>query len=202
METRVWEALREANHPPAEAVAASRQRVRDWFSEAAPLIRWGEMETPLGPLYLAFSAQGLCRVDFGKRLTAEAFLSRLDPLARTERDEQALASVMEQFREYFSGERARFDVPLDMSQMRPFQRRVLRAALQIPAGTVWTYAQVAQAIGKPRATRAVGSALGSNPMPIVIPCHRVIGSDGKLHGYGAGEGLPTKQWLLSLEGAL
>jgi methylated-DNA-[protein]-cysteine S-methyltransferase len=86
--------------------------------------------------------------------------------------------------------------------MSEFQRRVLNIALKIPRGKVLTYGDVAKAIGKPQASRAVGQALGHNPVPIVIPCHRVLGADGSLHGYSAGGGLQTKAWLLQLEGAV
>ena len=189
-----------AGEPPVEAVAGSRRRVRTWFAGAAPLIQWDVMESPLGPLYIATSAQGLCSIDFG--VDADVFLAGLDPLARTEANPEALAPVAQQLRDYFAGKRRRFDVKIDFSWMTPFQQRVLQTALSIPAGVVWTYGQVARAIGRPKASRAVGQALGSNPVPIVIPCHRVIGSDGSLHGYGAGGGVASKRWLLQFEGAL
>ena len=186
--------------PQDAQVEASRQRVESWFQETAPLIRWDGIETPIGMLYFAVNARGLCRVALGG--TPESFQALLDPLAHLERSGEALAEFRQQLAAYFAGERAHFDLPLDMGHLRPFQRRVLQVALSIPAGTVWTYGQVARAIGQPKASRAVGRALGSNPMPVVIPCHRVIGSDGKLHGYGTGDGLPTKRWLLQFEGAL
>ncbi len=201
MDDRLDIQLSEAfGHPPAEALAGSRRRVRAWFAEAAPLIQWDVMESPLGPLYLARSRQGLCAIDFG--VDEAAFLAGLDPRAHIEASPEALAAITAQLREYFAGKRRRFDAPLDMSRMSPFQRTVLQTALNIPAGTVWTYGQVARAIGRPQASRAVGQALGHNPIPIVIPCHRVIGSDGSLHGYGAGSGIESKRWLLQLEGAL
>ena len=88
---------------------------------------------------------------------------------------------------------------IDWSVLTPFQERALRATYDIPYGRVKTYGEIAQLLGNPRAARAVGRAEATNPMPLVIPCHRVIGSDGGLHGYGAGEGLATKAWLLELE---
>jgi O-6-methylguanine DNA methyltransferase len=127
-------------------------------------------------------------------------LSMLDPLARARRDSAAMAPYVHQLREYFDHRRSRFDLQLDFSQITPFQQRVLDAIRAIPAGSVWTYGQVAKAIGSPTASRAVGHALGTNPLLIVIPCHRVIGNDGKLRGYKAG--LDTKQKLLQMEGAL
>jgi methylated-DNA-[protein]-cysteine S-methyltransferase len=180
-------------------VAGSRRRVHNWFAQTAPLIRWDVTESPLGPLYIAASAQGLCNVDFG--VSRADFLNRLDPLARIEQDPAALALVAAQLRAYFAGDRCRFDLPLDLGRTTPFQRSVLQTARRIPPGTVWTYGQVARAIGKPKASRAVGQALGRNPIPIVIPCHRVVASDGGLGGYSGG-GLESKRLLLRLEGVL
>jgi methylated-DNA-[protein]-cysteine S-methyltransferase len=108
---------------------------------------------------------------------------------------------LRQVQEYLDGKRTRFDLALDMSTMSEFQRRVLSIALKIPRGKYLTYGDVAKAIGKPQSSRAVGQALGHNPVPIVIPCHRVLGSDGSLHGYSGGGGIRTKAWLLRLEGA-
>ena len=98
--------------------------------------------------------------------------------------------------EYFEGQRQRFDVPLDLVGT-PFQRRVWQALLAIPYGRTWSYGQQAVHIGQPTATRAVAAANGQNKVSIVVPCHRVVGSDGTLTGYGGG--LPRKQWLLALE---
>ena len=201
MDARQLKQLRKAaGTPPEEAVSQSRRQVQGWFAQAAPLIRWGIVESPLGPLYIAASERGLCSVDFGVSQTD--FLNGLDPLARTERNPPALASIAEQLQAYFAGARTSFDLPLDLSQLTPFQRSVLQAARCIPSGTVWTYGQVAQAIGKPRASRAVGQALGRNPVPIIIPCHRVVAGDGSLGGYSGGGGVDSKKLPLRLEGAL
>jgi methylated-DNA-[protein]-cysteine S-methyltransferase len=193
--------LREAVGTPLEgAVSESRRRVQNWFAQTAPLIQWDVVESPLGPLYIAASERGLCSVGFG--VSQADFLSGLDPLARTEQNPYVLAPIAEQLRAYFAGARTSFDLPLDLSQLTSFQRSVLQAARRIPSGTVWTYGQVAQVIDKPRASRAVGQALGCNPVPIVIPCHRVVASDGSLGGYSGGGGLDSKRLLLHLEGAL
>ncbi len=176
----------------------SRRRVQEGVEQTGPPIQWDVIESPLGPLYLAASAQGLCRIDFSA--DPATFLSGLDPLARTEQNPAALAPVAEQLREYFASARSRFELPLDLRRLTPFQRGVLQTIRGIPAGTVWTYRQVAQAIGRPRASRAVGQALGRNPIPIVIPCHRVVTSSGGLGGYRGG--LDRKRQLLRLEGAL
>jgi O-6-methylguanine DNA methyltransferase len=174
--------------------------VQNWFAQTAPLIEWDIVESPLGPLYIAASERGLCSVGFG--VSRADFLAGLDPLARTEQSPPALTPIAEQLQAYFAGARTSFDLPLDLSRLTPFQLSVLQAARRIPSGAVWTYGQVARAIGKPRASRAVGQALGRNPVPIVIPCHRVVASDGSLGGYSGGGGLDSKRLLLHLEGAL
>ncbi len=112
---------------------------------------------------------------------------------------QALEAAIIQISEYLEGKRRDFALPIDWSMMTPFQEQVLRATDSIPYGGVSTYSEIAQKVGKPGAARAVGSAEAANPVPIVIPCHRVIGSDGKLHGYGGRGGITTKAWLLKLE---
>jgi O-6-methylguanine DNA methyltransferase len=201
MDNREMKRLQEAIGTPTEAaVEVSRRRVARWFQDAAPTIRWDCIPSPLGPLYIAASARGLCSLDFG--VSQAEFLAELDPMARTEQDPRALAEAAGQLQAYFAGEQRRFDLPLDLHSLTPFQLSVLQAARRIPAGDVRTYGQVAQAIGKPKASRAVGQALGRNPIPIVIPCHRVIASDGGLGGYSGGGGLQSKRYLLGLEGAL
>ena len=193
--------LQEAGAPPSEAaLAQSRRQVQNWFAQTAPLIQWDVMNSPLGSLYIAANARGLCSLDFGVDL--DTFLNRLDPRARTEHNPAALVPITEQLRLYFAGARPRFDLPLDLSQMTPFQQSVLQTIRHIPMGSVWTYGQVAQAIGRPKASRAVGQAVGRNPVLIVIPCHRVITSQGNLGGYSGGGGLASKKLLLRLEGAL
>jgi methylated-DNA-[protein]-cysteine S-methyltransferase len=201
MDERVIKQVKESlASPQATAVMASRQRVTGWFAGVAPLIQWDVIPSPLGPLYIAASARGLRNVDFG--VSEAEFIKSLDPLARTARDPAALASIAEQLHAYFAGTRLRFDAPLDLDQLTPFQASVLQTARRIPPGSVWTYGRVARTLGKPQASRAVGQALGRNPVPIVIPCHRVIASDGSLGGYSGGGGLESKRFLLQLEGAL
>jgi methylated-DNA-[protein]-cysteine S-methyltransferase len=198
--TKELEALRAAlDSPPANAVTASRHQVKKWF-ETAPLIEWDVITSPLGALYLAANTHGLCSLNFG--VSQAEFIGQLDPLARTRRNPSALAPFTAQLRAYFSGERRQFDLALDLRRLTPFQRKVLQTARRIPAGATWTYGQIAQAIGRPRASRAVGQALGRNPVPIVVPCHRVVTSRGGLGGYSGGGGLESKRFLLALEGAL
>lgn len=101
---------------------------------------------------------------------------------------------------YFSGNLTKFSLPVDLTNGTPFQRAVWQEINKIKFGQVKTYADIARAIGKPLAARAVGGAVGSNPIPLVVGCHRVLGSSGKITGYSGGKGIPTKRVLLKLEG--
>lgn len=101
---------------------------------------------------------------------------------------------------YFAGEAAAFDFPIDRSGFTPFQQTVYAAVAGIPYGTLKSYAEVAREIGRPRAARGVGAAMARNPLPIIIPCHRVVGAAGTMTGYSAPGGIVSKQWLLRLEG--
>jgi len=162
----------------------------------------GELNgTPIGDLRLAVSDFGLIAVEWANSQTH--FESRLQRLKRpTVPDARKIAPYMKELREYLQGRRTAFTIPIDWTLFRPFQREALQAVFRIPYGETRTYAEIAQQIGREHAYRAVGRANATNPMPLVIPCHRVIGTDGKLHGYGGGEGLRTKEWLLKLEGAV
>jgi O-6-methylguanine DNA methyltransferase len=104
-----------------------------------------------------------------------------------------------QLSEYLAGIRRQFNLSLDITRMSPFQSRVLQLTLDIPYGKTSTYKEIAGRIGNPHAARAVGRVEATNPIPIIIPCHRVIGSDGSLHGYGGPGGINLKSWLLKLE---
>jgi methylated-DNA-[protein]-cysteine S-methyltransferase len=169
----------------------------------APLpIYVGELNgTPLGDLRLAASDLGLVAVEWAdSHLHFDSFLQRLSrPI---EPNPKKIAPYARELGEYLSGRRNAFTIPVDWSLFRPFQREALQAVFRIPYGETCTYRDIAMEIGRPSASRAVGRANATNPMPLVIPCHRVIGRDGKLHGYGGGEGLRTKEWLLKLEGAV
>lgn len=156
--------------------------------------------TPVGDLFIAVSDTGVLMVEFTS--SEAAFLRRLR--ARTGatpvRSHAQVRLAARQLKEFLGGRRARFELPLDLRLMRSFQRRVLLAAAEIPRGKVTTYAELARRIGKPRAARAVGQALARNPLPIILPCHRVLASDGSLGGYSAPNGVRTKARLLALEG--
>lgn len=158
------------------------------------MIYYQYMDSPVDPLLLAASDDGLHLIEFH---------SPRHPMARLpdwrEGDHAALRAARSQLEEYFAGGRREFDLPL-APRGTAFQREVWRTLATIPYGETISYAQLAQRVGKPTAMRAVGAANGRNPLPIVLPCHRVIGADGSLTGFGGG--LPTKQFLLQLEGAL
>lgn len=155
-------------------------------------------ETRLGWIGIAFSERGLAGVQLhATRARTRAQLQRAFPDATLV--DAAPAHWTRELVEYAEGKRRAFTLPLDWSRLTPFQRKVLGATAQIPFGETRTYAWVARKIGQPRAARAVGRALATNPIAIVLPCHRVLGSDGSLHGYGGG--LPLKKKLLELEGA-
>ena len=151
------------------------------------------IDSPVGPLMLAADDAGLRHIEFR---------DNRHPADRSDwhgGDSPVLQAAEAQLREYFAGERRAFDLPL-APRGTPFQLQVWQALAGIPYGSTVSYAQLAQAVGNPEAMRAVGAANGRNPLPIVLPCHRVIGADGALVGFGGG--LPVKQQLLRLEGAL
>ncbi|MBS0433055.1 MAG: methylated-DNA--[protein]-cysteine S-methyltransferase [Proteobacteria bacterium] len=148
------------------------------------------IETPIGPLLLVADEHGLTYIGLPRRGVAQKAPedARHAPLK--------LRAAQKQFEEYFAGARRAFDLPLH-PHGTPFQLEVWGALLAIPYGETTSYAQIARRIRRPNAVRAVGAANGANPLAIIVPCHRVIGSDGDLTGYGGG--LPAKRWLLAHE---
>lgn len=165
-----------------------------------PPVRWRLMEdTPVGTLGLAEAGRGLARLSY---ITSEDdFVARLllDFAGRPVL-EGPLDAPRRALDRYFRGKGFEFGVTFDLSELSPFDRKVLMATARIPAGQVKTYTQVAKEAGNERASRAAGNALHKNPVAIIVPCHRVLRSDGSLGGYGGG--LPIKEWLLKHEGAL
>ena len=168
----------------------------------SPLYFGSLKNTPLGDLWVAVSENGLAAVEWDDDRSAfDAYLTK-----RMKRpalpDSKRTALTLRQLDEYLRGKRKIFNLPIDWSLLRPFQREVLQITFAIPCGETRAYSDIARQMGRPRAARAVGRAEAMNPMPLIVPCHRVIGADGKLHGYGGGEGLKTKEWLLKMEGAV
>lgn len=158
------------------------------------MIRFRTIASPVGPLLLAADDAGLRLIEFDAPRHPYPRGADWQP-----GEHDVLRETEAQLREYFAGKRRAFDLPL-APRGTPFQVEVWQALARIPFGSTWTYAQLATHLGRPSATRAVGAANGRNPLPIVLPCHRVIGADGSLTGFGGG--LPTKRFLLELEGAL
>lgn len=157
----------------------------------------GWVDAPFGRVFLAKTSKGLCRLSF--RRSEDALLSDLE--RRSILPEMALAKLDHERREleqYFEGKRRRFDIRVDLRWGSKFQRKVLEAASRIPFGSCRCYSTVAKQIGRPNAQRAVGNALGSNPVAILIPCHRVVGADGTLGGYTGG--VDIKKTLMEIEG--
>lgn len=152
------------------------------------------IESPVGPLFIAASDTGVRVIEFHVPQ---------HPIRRgadwQEGRHSLLDATQRQLDEYFAGQRTSFDLPLDL-QGTAFQQLVWRTLATIPYGETISYSDLAARVGRPTAVRAVGAANGRNPLPIVLPCHRVIGADGSLTGFGGG--LPTKGFLLDLEGAL
>ena len=190
--------LRQAMALPANHhTNVSRRRLYRWYQSIAPELHWTSFESPIGTLFLAANRDGLRKVSFAP---AEAqFLANLDPKAQLTKDGGEVHVYRQQLEEYFEGRRRSFSLPLDLAGLSDFQKEVLAAIDEIPAGQVRSYGDIAEQIKRPRAARAVGQALGNNPIPIVLPCHRVVASDGSLGGYAGG--LKRKRQLLVLEGA-
>ncbi|MGD8192841.1 methylated-DNA--[protein]-cysteine S-methyltransferase [Brevibacillus ginsengisoli] len=165
-------------------------------------IGYSMMESPIGPLLLASTDKGLCLVEFGPEETTLAGLQlwcrkwRLH--ANVECDDSKLLMVKQQLEEFFAGQRRSFTISLDLYGT-PFQKAVWQKLREVPYGELRSYKDMAVAVGAEKAVRAIGGANNRNPIPVVIPCHRVIGSNGCLVGYGGG--LSIKEHLLALEGS-
>lgn len=154
-------------------------------------MNYAYLETPIGTLLIAGDEEAVRRIDFPKHGKASR-----PQCGWTESSRGPVGEAVKQLREYFAGGRAEFDLPL-APEGTAFQRTVWRRLQDIPYGETISYGELAKRVGNPKASRAVGAANGRNPLPIVIPCHRVIGANGKLTGFGGG--LPTKEALLALE---
>lgn len=182
---------------------AALDRLHDALADAAERddlldIAYRTVDSPVGPLLLAATGRGLVRVAYereGHDQVLSTLATRLSP--RVLRAPKRLDPAARELDEYFAGRRTSFDVPVDLALTTPFRRRVLEHLPAIRFGSTETYTDVARAVGSPKAVRAVGSACATNPLPVVIPCHRVLRNDGSLGGYLGG--LEVKSALLGLE---
>ncbi len=169
------------------------------------MITMGKLdETPVGKIWVAASEAGLVAISLWDG--EERFAAEVTRLTGAAPDVAAppgpvVSAALAQLAAYLRGDLRDFDLPLDWSPMTPFQRAALSRVCGVPFGRTSTYGDIANELGRPGAMRAVGRANATNPIPIIIPCHRILGADGKLHGYGARGGLETKAWLLRLEGS-
>jgi methylated-DNA-[protein]-cysteine S-methyltransferase len=161
-------------------------------------VTWVEHDAPTGRLLLAATDRGLVAVGLLHHdLLLEVLSQKVSP--RVVRGSSRLDAVRRQLDEYYEGERHEFELPLDWALSTGFRRQILDELTKVPYGQVVSYRELATAAGNPKASRAVGSAMATNPLPIVVPCHRVIRTDGSIGQYGGG--VPMKQALLALEGA-
>jgi methylated-DNA-[protein]-cysteine S-methyltransferase len=149
-------------------------------------MRWSVLSTPIGDLGVAVTDAGVCRVHFGG-----------SPVRPVPPDSPVTENALAQLAAYFAGELTAFDVPMAVSGGTPFERAVWAAIADIPYAEMRTYGEIAADVGDPSAARGVGIACNRNPVPLLVPCHRVVGAGGKLVGFGGG--LPRKRFLLELE---
>lgn len=182
-----------------EVMSDSRERLLARARrEGLEAVGYRVIDSPLGPLWIAVGPKGVLAIHYG----AEPSHGELARIVRTYGpgvlpDPRRADTVARELDQYFEGKRRTFGVAVDLSTLTPFQQRILGATARVPYGDVATYATVAAEAGNRKASRAAGAALGSNPVPIVVPCHRVLASDGSLGGYGGG--LEAKRRLLQLE---
>jgi methylated-DNA-[protein]-cysteine S-methyltransferase len=182
---------------PADAAAAAKR-----FAATAPAdVHYALVDSPLGTLVAAGTPRGLATISYedfhgGVDAVLDGLAAKLSP--RMLEAPAKLDDVRRELDEYFEGRRRDFDLPIDWSLASEFGRRILTATAAIPFGQVSTYGKVAAQAGNPKASRAAGRALGANPIPIVVPCHRVVGTNGQLTGYTGG--LHRKVALLQIEG--
>lgn len=166
--------------------------------EGLETVGYAVVDSPLGPLWVAVGPKGVLAIHYG----AEPSTLELGRIVRAYGpgvlpDPKRADAVARELDQYFAGKRRRFDVAVDLSPLTTFQRRILAATAAVEFGDVSTYAKVAARAGSAKGSRAAGQALGANPIPIVVPCHRILASDGSLGGYAGG--LDAKRRLLSLE---
>jgi O-6-methylguanine DNA methyltransferase len=156
-------------------------------------------DTPLGNVWIGIRKTGLWALDF--RVPRKAFLELVQRRGNVEIIDNPgiTAPLLQEVAEYLLGDRKHFSTPIDWTGMTTFQIEVRKAVMSIPYGQTATYREIAAQLGRPAAARAVGRVNATNPIPLVIPCHRLVGAGGGLRGYGGAGGIKTKQWLLDLE---
>lgn len=177
---------------------ASESRQRQVGGKERPLV-CDHVPSLLGELFFAVTQKGMVRLAFG--IDRETFIMELAAAGfPSPAFWEPVPECRRQLEEYFRGERNGFDLPVDWTSCTAFQKGVLEAVCNIPRGETRTYGEIAAAVANPRASRAVGGALAGNQIPIVIPCHRVVGVNGRLTGYTGSGGTETKRFLLEMEG--
>jgi methylated-DNA-[protein]-cysteine S-methyltransferase len=191
-----------ADLPAAAPIDTDQALAERAAAEGLLDVAYASVDSPLGPLTVAVTPRGLVRVAYTESRSQDEVLQELAAKVspRVLEAPARLDDTRRELDEYFEGRRTDFDLPIDWSVTRGFTQKVLRATACIGFGQVRTYADVASRAGSPRAVRAAGNALGANPMPVVVPCHRVVRTGGGLGGYTGG--LHRKEFLLHLEGAL
>ena len=204
------QALRSAALPPGDAgaAAAAGRLVARAEDEGLLEVAYGSVESPFGDLLAAVTPRGLLRLSYDPSrndAVLEEIAAKVSP--RVLEVPARIDPVRRELDEYFEGQRRNFELKLDWRLTRGFFQKILRATARLSYGELATYKQMAEAAGSPRAVRAAGNALGSNPIPIVVPCHRIVRTGGKLGGYGGTigpyiAGSDVKRRLLELEGAL
>jgi methylated-DNA-[protein]-cysteine S-methyltransferase len=189
--------------PRSEVSARARENLAATMAEERKAVYLGDLEDEaIGKVWIAVTDAGLAGLSFGgAKRTFESRMSE-ETDSRPIWSRERTARPAKQLRRYLKGRGQSFDLSLDLSRLTDFQCRVLLATSRVPYGQLATYSEIANRIGRPKASRAVGQALAKNPIPIVIPCHRIVASDGSLTGYSGGKGVQTKAQLLKLEGAL
>lgn len=189
---------------PQETIEAAHKKLLKTMEQVLPpLAHYGLIpHTVIGDVWLAVGEDGLVAIDFD--MDEGQFCEHVQKKARVrlERGEDKIRDTLKLVSNYLEGKTEKLEVKTDLRGATPFQRFVLQAAREVPRGQIATYAEIAKKIGKPKAFRAVGQALRRNPIPIVIPCHRVVASDGTLGGYGGKMGSQRKITLLRLEGVI
>lgn len=189
-----------ASGPNPEATRLAKLALENSLSKIAPIYYDRIDNTPLGPVWVATGPRGLVAVEYnGSEQNFLGYLAKVTN-GKPQRSAEKVAAAKKMLLVYLHGESKRIELDVDLSGITPFQRRVLEETRKVPRGQVSTYAEIARRIGQPKAVRAVGQALRRNPIPIVVPCHRVIASDGSLGGYGGELRSKRKLQLLMLEG--